>query len=221
MEPSEYDAWYHTARGRWIAEVEWSLLIDLLQPETGKTLLDVGCGTGHFSRRFANTGLSVTALDPNQAALVYARQQGTGINYLQANALSLPYSTNSFDYVSAITSLCFVEPPEQALHEMWRVSRRGLLLGLLNRHSLLYWQKRHSKSYAGARWDRINLVKKWAGTLTPKPCRIATATGVIMPGGGVMSRLTEKLLGTALPFGALIAVYIEKPLENSQTDNGC
>jgi len=221
MEPSEYDAWYHTARGRWIAEVEWSLLIDLLQPETGKTLLDVGCGTGYFSRRFANTGLSVTALDPNQAALAYARQQGDGINYLQANVLCLPYSTNSFDYVSAITSLCFVEPPEQALQEMWRVTRRGLLLGVLNKNSLLYWQKRHSRGYAGARWDRINLVRKWGGTLNPKPCRISTATGVMMSGGGVLTRLGEKLLGAILPFGAFIAVYIEKPPACLQENDDC
>jgi len=219
VKPSEYEAWYHTARGKWIAGVEWNLLIDLLQPGVGKTLLDVGCGTGHFSRRFANTGLGVTALDPNQAALAYASQQGNEISYLQANALSLPFASDSFDYVSAITSLCFVEPAEQALQGMWRVSRRGLLLGLLNKHSLLYWQKRHSLSYAGARWDYINSVTKWAGTLNPKPCRIATATGVIMPGGGVLSRLSEKLLGATLPFGAFIAVYIEKPPEYLRDDD--
>lgn len=213
MEPSEYEAWYHSARGKWIAGVEWNLLVNLIQPKAGMTLLDVGCGTGHFSRRFANTGLGVTALDPNQTVLSYALQQGEGINYLRANALSLPFASESFDYVSAITSLCFVEPAEQALQEMWRVTRHGLLLGLLNKQSLLYWQKRHSQSYAGARWDHINTVTKWAGTLNPRPCRIATATSVIMPKGGILSRLSEKLLGSTLPFGAFIAVYIEKPPE--------
>lgn len=217
MEPSEYDAWYHTARGKWIAGVEWKLLLDLIQPEPDMSLLDVGCGTGHFSRRFSDMGLNVTALDPNQAALAYAGRQDGRVNYLQSDVMSLPFSGNSCDYVSAITSLCFVEPPEQALQEMWRVSRRGLLLGLLNKHSLLYWQKRHSKSYTGARWDRIDSAKVWSGTLTPKPCRIATATGVIISGGGMLSRLIEKLLATELPFGAFIAVYIEKP----QTDNSC
>jgi len=219
MEPSEYEAWYHTTRGKWIAGIEWNLLLGLLQPEVGKTLLDVGCGTGYFSRRFVEMGLSITALDPNQAALIYAQQQGKGIHYLQANALSLPFASDSFDYVSAITSLCFVDPPEQALQEMWRVSRRGLVLGLLNKHSLLCWQKRHSQGYAGARWDNIGSVKKWAGTLNPKPCRIATATSVIMPKGGILSRSIEKLLGSILPFGAFIAVYIEKSPEYSRDDN--
>ena len=210
MEPAEYEAWYHTSRGKWIAGIEWKLLLDLVQPKADTTLLDVGCGTGYFSRRFAEIGLNVTALDPNQAALAYAKQQGEGIHYLQANALSLPFSSDSFDYVSAITRLCFVGPQQQALQDMWRVVRRGLLLGVLNKHSLLYWQKRNSRSYAGARWDRITTVKKWAGYLEPEPYRISVSNGVLVAGSGKLSRLAERTLGSFLPFGAFIAMYIEK-----------
>jgi ubiquinone/menaquinone biosynthesis C-methylase UbiE len=188
------------------------VLLDLMQPKADMTLLDVGCGTGYFTRRFSEAGLSVTGLDPNQAVLAYARQQGDKVNYLQANALCLPFPGGSFDYVSAITSLCFVEPPEQALQEMWRVTRRGLLLGVLNKHSLLYWQKRHSKSYAGARWDQITTLKKWAKMLAPGPSRISVSNGVLLAGGGNLSRLTERTLGSMLPFGAFIAMYIEKSL---------
>jgi SAM-dependent methyltransferase len=212
MDPAEYEAWYHTARGKWVAGIEWKLLLDLMQPKADMTLLDVGCGTGYFTRRFSEAGLSVTGLDPNQAVLAYARQQGDKVNYLQANALCLPFPGGSFDYVGAITSLCFVEPPEQALQEMWRVTRRGLLLGVLNKHSLLYWQKRHSKSYAGARWDQITTLKKWAKMLAPGPSRISVSNGVLLAGGGNLSRLTERTLGSMLPFGAFIAMYIEKSL---------
>ena len=216
MDPAEYEAWYITARGKWIAGIEWKLLFNLMHPDANRTLLDVGCGTGNFSRRFAEAGLSVTGLDPNQAALSYARQQGNQINYLQANALSLPFLNNSFDYVSAITSLCFVEPPQQALQEMWRVTRRGLLLGVLNKHSLLYVQKRHSKSYIGARWDRMTTVKKWAKNLDPEPCHISVSNGVLIAGSGKLARLMERILGSLLPVGAFIAVYIEKIPAQSQ-----
>ena len=216
MDPAEYEAWYITARGKWIAGIEWKLLFNMMHPDANRTLLDVGCGTGNFSRRFAEAGLSVTGLDPNQAALSYARQQGNQINYLQANALSLPFLNNSFDYVSAITSLCFVEPPQQALQEMWRVTRRGLLLGVLNKHSLLYVQKRHSKSYIGARWDRMTTVKKWAKNLDPEPCHISVSNGVLIAGSGKLARLMERILGSLLPVGAFIAVYIEKIPAQSQ-----
>ncbi len=210
MDPADYEAWYHTARGNWIAGIEWKLLLDLMQPETNATLLDVGCGTGYFTRRFAELGLSITAVDPNQAVLSYARQQGEGIDYLQADALSLPFPDKSFDYVSAITSLCFVEPPQQAMQEMWRVTRRGLVLGLLNKHSLLYWQKRYSYSYKGARWDRNNILRKWVGNLNPQPLRVSDASGVLVANGGKLSRLVENTLGKVLPFGAFIAMYMEK-----------
>ena len=211
MEPAECEAWYQTARGKLIADIEWKLLLDLMQPKADTTLLDVGCGTGYFSRRFAEIGLNVTGLDPNQAVLAFARQQNEGINYLQANALALPFSSDSFDYVSALTSLCFVEPPEQALQEMWRVAKQGLLLGVLNKHSLLYWQKRHSKSYGGARWDQIISVKRWAEALDPETSRISVFNGVLVAGYGKFSRLAEMILRKWLPFGAFIAAYIEKP----------
>ena len=210
MDPANYEAWYHTARGKWISDIEWELLINLLQPDTDTTLLDVGCGTGYFSRRFAGKGLNVTAMDSNQAAVIYARRQGEGIHYLQADALALPFANDSFDYVSAITSLCFVEPPGQALGEMWRVTRRGLLLGLLNKYSLLHWQKRDSMSYAGARWDRIKSATQWAQMLEPAPRRISVSNGVLMASSSKLARLTETILGSFLPFGAFIAMYIEK-----------
>lgn len=210
MDPAAYEAWYHTARGKWIAAIEWKLLLELMQPDRDATLLDVGCGTGYFTRRFTRLGLKITAMDPNQAVISFARQQGKDITYLQANALSLPFSNQSFDYVSAITSLCFVEPPQQALHEMWRVTRRGLLLGLLNRHSLLYWQKHHSQSYSGARWDRVATIRQWVRDLEPRPSRISVSNGVLLANGGKLARLLEHTLGKVLPFGAFIAMYIEK-----------
>ena len=212
MNPAEYEAWYHTVRGKWIAGIEWKLLLNLMRPDKDATLLDVGCGTGYFSRLFAKAGLQVSALDPDWSALTYARQQDGEIDYLQANALSLPFTNDSFDYVSAITSLCFVEPPQQALQEMWQVTRRGLVLGFLNKYSLLYWQKRYSNSYKGARWDRINTLRKWAGNLDPKPVRVFDSNGVLLAKGGKLSNLAENTLGKFLPFGAFIAMYIEKPL---------
>lgn len=140
-DPVAYEAWYHTRRGRWIADHEFSLLQRLLNPALNTTLLDVGCGTGYFTRRFSRLGLSVTGIDPDENALDYARQQNSNITYLQGSALNLPFQANSYDYTSAITSLCFITDPVQALQEMWRVSRHGMVLGLLNRHSILHRMK--------------------------------------------------------------------------------
>ncbi|MHB1141967.1 MAG: class I SAM-dependent methyltransferase [Sulfuricaulis sp.] len=89
MNPREYEAWYQTARGRWIASREFELMRRLMNPPAGATLLDVGCGTGHFSRRFAAVGTRVTGLDPDAAMLDYARELGGGVNYLRGAATEL------------------------------------------------------------------------------------------------------------------------------------
>lgn len=207
-----YQAWYHSPRGQWIAAREFALLMRLLAPKPGASLLDVGCGTGHFTRRFAGAGMAMTGIDPDQDALTLASELGGDITYLSGSALTLPFPDGHFDYCSAITSLCFVEPPAQALAEMWRVARHGVVLGLLNRHSLLYRQKSNSGSYRGARWDSLAEVRQWCSPLQPAPSDRRHAYGIFLPSGGILARLSERLIPPGLPWGGFLAVAVHKSL---------
>jgi SAM-dependent methyltransferase len=209
--PAEYEAWYHTPRGAWIGNAEFSLLQSLLRPTAGARLLDVGCGTGWFSRRFAGHGLQVTAVDSDPKAIAYARSQGSDVSWMEASATALPFADNSFDYSAAVTSLCFINDVQQAVQEMWRVSRRGMVLGLLNRRSLLYRQKHGMGSYGGARWDSLADVKAWAARLQPVPC-LETGYAIFLPGGGTLARMTEKRLPSCIPFGGFLAVALNRPV---------
>jgi SAM-dependent methyltransferase len=210
IDPGDYEAWYQSPRGRWIAGREFALLQALLPAQAGDRLLDVGCGTGHFSRRFQSSGLQVTGLDPDPAMLAFARAQTDGVRYLQGRSERLPFVDGEFDYAAAITSLCFVADPRRALAELWRVSRHGVVLGLLNRHSLLYRQKRGSGSYAGARWDTWEDARVWIGALTPEPAVVKHGTAIFLPSGSRLARLTEQLLPGQLPWGGFLALYLGK-----------
>lgn len=208
--PADYEAWYHTPRGTWIAQRESDLLWRLLPMQPGATLLDAGAGTGHFARRYAAAGLHVTGLDPDPVALAYARTLGGDIDYLEGDAQTLPFADGSFDYCAAVTSLCFVSDPARALREMWRVARRGVVLGLLNRHSLLHRQKAGRGSYAGARWDSAAEVLAWAATLQPA-AQLTLRSALHLPGAGPLTRQVERIVPPQWLWGGFLACALTKP----------
>jgi SAM-dependent methyltransferase len=207
---AEYNAWYHTHRGAWIAKTEFNLMMSMMQPPAGSTLLDVGCGTGHFSRCFVQAGLKVTGIDPDRSAIEFAEAQGGNIDYQLGDARRLPFADASFDYCSAVTSLCFIDDVNAALQEMWRVSRKGVVLGLLNRNSLLYRERERHPGYKGARWDSISDARLWAEQLSLPPASQHCKTAITFPGGNSLARLVEKLIPSSLPYGAFLAVYLSK-----------
>jgi SAM-dependent methyltransferase len=209
-DPGGYEAWYHSPRGHWIARREFALLQALLPARAGDKVLDVGCGTGYFSRQFQASGLRVTGLDPDAAMLAQARAQPGTVCYLQGRSERLPFADASFDYASAITSLCFVGDPLRALTELWRVSRHGVLLGLLNRRSLLYRQKRGRGGYQGARWDAWEDARTWIAALAPAPVLVKHETAVFLPSGSRLARVVEPWLPGTLPWGGFLAVYLGK-----------
>jgi SAM-dependent methyltransferase len=146
---SGYEAWYETT-GRRGDHLEKALLKGLLTrfPQAG-SLLEVGCGTGHFTRWFAELGLRAAGLDRSLPMLAEAVRLCSP-PCIRGDGLALPFFNDAFDLVALITTLEFVGDPVQALAEALRVSREGLLLGVLNRHSLL---GRQLKREAGPIWD--------------------------------------------------------------------
>jgi SAM-dependent methyltransferase len=205
VDPAAYDAWYASGRGRWIGDVETALLLRLLEARHGDTVLEVGCGTGYFSRRLAQAGLRVTGVDNDPGALGFAASKDAGIRYLLADARRLPFAERSFDCAVAVTSLCFIEPAEAALREMWRVARRAVVLGLLNRNSLLWLEKRDAPSYRGARWDTPRAARSWARQLQPSPV-VTLRSAVFGPKGGIVARALERVLPGRLLLGGFLAL---------------
>ncbi len=209
MRPQDYDAWYDTPRGTWIAAREFALLHRLMAPVAGATLLDVGCGTGRFSRRFAAAGLEVTGVDPDPAMLGYAAALGAGVHYVCTDARGLPFPSGAFDWVVAVTSLCFIADPARALREAWRVARAGVVLGLLNRASLLHRRKHGRGGYAGARWDRYADVRQWARGLQPQ-VRLTARSAVFIPSGGPAARALEVPAPARCLMGGFLAVVLTR-----------
>jgi ubiquinone/menaquinone biosynthesis C-methylase UbiE len=101
-----------------------------------RAVLEVGCGTGHFTAWLTTRGLRVVGVDRSPAMLAALRQRCTGVAVVRGDAQALPYRTGAVDVVAFITTLEFLDDPVAALAEAARVARQGILLVVLNRWSL-------------------------------------------------------------------------------------
>lgn len=190
---AHYEDWYDGPGSRADA-LEKRLLRKLLLPSV-MTILEVGSGSGHFTRWFRDLGYLAVGVDSSKAMLAEANRRN-GTTYIEGDGLSLPFADRSFDVVALITTLEFVSDPARALMESGRVARQGLLLGVLNRHSILTWRYRRSGKplWRSARFftagelsrlvrvalgDRVRSVR-WRTTFWPWPCN----RDCILPWGG-------------------------------------
>lgn len=131
---SEYEAWY-TGPGRRADRLEKALLLRLLGSFPGaRTALEIGCGTGHFTRFLEQQGLQMVGLDASDRMLAEAHRLGT-LRCVQGDALGLPCASRAFDLVFLIATLEFLPDAARGLAEAVRVARHGVLLGALNRWS--------------------------------------------------------------------------------------
>lgn len=207
MDAQAYDAWYETPRGRWVGARETALILRQLQPRPGESLLDVGCGTGHFTRSVA-TAVSgeVVGVDINADWLAHARRRGNGrIRYLQADARALPHADAAFDLVMSITALCFVDDERAAVRELVRVARRRVVLGLLNRHSLLWYQKGRDGgvgAYKGARWHSAAEARRLFDGLSVRDLSLQSA--IQLPGGGALAQVVERVVPGSWMLGGFL-----------------
>ena len=171
-------------------------------------MLDVGCGTGYFTRRLASDGFNITGIDASAEMTGYAHLHAIGCErYMTGDARHLPFSDRHFDSCVAITSLCFIHEQEQALAEMMRVTRRRIVLGLLNRHSLLYWRKGRRGgrgAYRGAHWHTACEARALFARAELR--NVVLRSAIYLPGGNVVARSLETAVPQGLLFGGFLLI---------------
>jgi ubiquinone/menaquinone biosynthesis C-methylase UbiE len=104
------------------------------------SMLEVGCGTGHWSAFFCQNGFKVTGLDISEEMLDRAiHRQLPGCYFTPGNTEQLIFQDHTFDHVAAMAVLEFVDDPDKAFNEIHRVLKPGgyFLIGALNKNSAL------------------------------------------------------------------------------------
>ncbi|OFE17427.1 bifunctional demethylmenaquinone methyltransferase/2-methoxy-6-polyprenyl-1,4-benzoquinol methylase [Humibacillus sp. DSM 29435] len=96
-----------------------------IAPRRGERILDLAAGTGTSSTPLVAAGARVVACDRSRGMVEVGRRQCPGLQFVEGDALDLPFDDASFDTVTISYGLRNIENPLAALQEMRRVVRDG------------------------------------------------------------------------------------------------
>lgn len=108
QDPKSYQTKHHyvTAAG--------AGLVEILAPQAGERVLDLGCGTGQLSAQIAAAGAEVVGMDLSPAMIEAAREQFPDLSFIVGDARDFSFA-EPFDAVFSNAALHWVKPPEAAL----------------------------------------------------------------------------------------------------------
>lgn len=92
---------------------------------TGGELLDIGCGTGLFIRRYLKYGGKVTGIDISSGMIRKARTYFPDTHFVAGNAEFLPFRSESFNSISSLLAFSYLTRPDQTLKDCFRILRPG------------------------------------------------------------------------------------------------
>jgi ubiquinone/menaquinone biosynthesis C-methylase UbiE len=122
------DAWTTLARAGYDVYRDFlntPAFFEMLPDVRGLRGLDIGCGEGHNTRLLSEQGAEVAALDVSPTFIRHAmgaeRDRRSGIRYVAASALDMPFVSGTFEFATAFMSLMDMPDCERVLAEAYRV----------------------------------------------------------------------------------------------------
>lgn len=99
-------------------------VLELLAPQPGERILDVGCGTGHLTQLIAGAGAQVTGMDNSAEMVATARAAHPELRFVVADAADF-FFDEPFDAVFSNAALHWVHRAEEAVVCMSRALKPG------------------------------------------------------------------------------------------------
>jgi|ERR671936_1961143 SAM-dependent methyltransferase len=157
--------------------------------QTGLRILDVGCGTGLMIQEMAAFG-SVFGVDVSEDAIALCRRRGLH-DVIQASALALPFSSASFDVLTAVDVLEHIDDDRAALLEWRRVLRPGGRLFLFVPAHKWLWSPHDEASGHKRRYTvpSLSQVIQSAGLLVERQSYASTFLLPLIAGGRLWLKL--------------------------------
>lgn len=167
--------------GRLIAESQERVIASFLAPVKGRTILDVGTGTGRAAIALAVRGADVTGVDASAEMLEVAERRARDahveVTFARGDAHGLVYRSQSFDAVICLRVLMHTPDWRQSLGELCRVARQRVVLDYpaLGSAAALQAVTRHVAHALGARVEAYRVFSDRAvrATLAAHGFRVA------------------------------------------------
>jgi len=108
-------------------------VLDLLQPQPGERILDLGCGDGVLTEKLAALGVQVVGVDSSENMVAATKARGLDARLMDATALTFE---REFDAVFSNAVLHWIKTdPDAAIASAYRALRRpGRFVGELGGH---------------------------------------------------------------------------------------
>jgi len=157
-----YAEWVSRNQDQWVASLESRLMLKMLQPHAGESVLDIGCGTGASSIPLLQQGLNVTGIDPSPYMLDLSLEAlGRRVDLYRGHAEDLPFDDNSFNHAVFFITLEFVDDPQKAIAEACRVAKDRVFIGFLNRFAIKGLQRWFSGWFSTSLFDHARFFSVW------------------------------------------------------------
>ena len=115
---------YERMMGVW-SQIVGKEFIEWLNPTSGQSWIDIGCGTGAFTAQIADfcSPTQLLGIDPSEHQIEFARKRSMAhsATFQTGDATALPCEPSSFDVATMALVLFFLPDPVLGIAEMKRV----------------------------------------------------------------------------------------------------
>jgi ubiquinone/menaquinone biosynthesis C-methylase UbiE len=180
-------------------------------------VLDLGCGTGRWSRYVADRVAQVEAIDPGASIFAASRllKDKKNVRVTQASSDLIPFADESFDFVMCLGVLHHIPNTQQALNDLiCKLKQGGFAL-------LYFYYNFENRSLAFKLLFRISdllrrMVSRMPGQLKKATCDVI-AIVVYLPWVS-MARLIKSLGGTSIYKKLPLSYYTGKSFHIMRND---